>query len=154
MSHPQPNPSTREASRDFTDAELEAFLDEALPSAEMARLETTLRDDPTAMTRLAEIARRRDSDHHSLGDIWRRERISCPTREQLGSFLLGALDESHQRYVEFHLQTIGCRLCQANLDDLRREEEGTTETASRRRKFVRTSAGYLRRKRSPERNED
>src|SRR5437588_628849 len=65
---------------------------------------------------------RQDADRgeHSVGGIWRRERLSCPNREQLGGFLLQALDPDLLEYIEFHLTTVGCAFCGANLDDLKR----------------------------------
>ena len=49
----------------------------------------------------------RDRGDHSIGAVWRREHLSCPTREQLGSYLLEVLDEEIQDYVRFHLETVG-----------------------------------------------
>lgn len=123
---------------------LEAYLDEALPADEMARVEQALRADPALLTQLSEINARRDEGVHSLGEIWRRNRLTCPARETLGSYLLGVLDEEHAEYVRFHAETIGCRWCQANLADLRQslaDTAATTET--RRKKYFASSAGYL-----------
>ncbi|MGH7136609.1 MAG: hypothetical protein ACREHD_12780, partial [Pirellulales bacterium] len=75
----------------FTEVELEAYLDEALPSDEMARIEAALRTNAELGRRLAGIHARRDGGSHSLGDIWRRHRLTCTTRNELGSFLLGVL---------------------------------------------------------------
>ena len=58
-------------------ADLEAYLDEALPPEEMARIEQALRDRPELRERLAAINARRDTGVHSLGAIWRRHRLSC-----------------------------------------------------------------------------
>jgi len=133
--------------RAFTQQELEAYIDEALPPEDMARIEGELRQRPELMEVLVAINGRRDAGMHSLGEIWRRHRLSCPTREQLGSYLLGATTKDHADYIEFHLETAGCRLCQANLEDLRAQQEETSEVAEvRRRKYFQSSAGYLRRK--------
>src|SRR6476620_7020687 len=131
----------------YTQAELEAYLDEALSPPEMAAMEAELRTRPDLLQQLATINARRDAGVHSLGEIWRRNRLSCLTREQLGSFLLGALDQEQAVYVKFHLETIGCRFCQANHDDLRREQEESQDNAQRRRsKYFQSSAGHLKRK--------
>jgi len=127
-------------------ADLEAYLDESLPAEEMARVEKALREDPSLARQLAEIHARRDAGVHSLGEIWRRARLSCATREQLGSYLLGALAQETAAYVRFHLEVVGCRCCQANLVDLRNQQTESTEAAHvRRRKYFQSSAGYLRR---------
>lgn len=127
------------------DADLEAYLDEALPTPRMAEIEQALRSDPGLLERLSAVSARRDAGQHSLGAIWRRHRLSCPTREQLGSFLLGGLSADHASYVAFHVDQVGCRRCQANLADLKTqqvEEHATVET--RRRKYFQSSAGHLR----------
>jgi anti-sigma factor RsiW len=131
----------------FRDAELEAYLDEALPADEMARIETALRTNSELAARLAAINARRDSGVHSLGDIWRRHRITCPDRTELGSFLLGVLETGHAAYVRFHLEVVGCRLCQANLADLQQQQAEAAGAASRRRRYLKSSAGLLRKKR-------
>lgn len=130
----------------FRDAELEAYLDEALPADEMARIEAALRTSSELAARLAAINARRDAGVHSLGDIWRRHRITCPERTELGSFLLGVLEPGHAGYVRFHLEVIGCRLCQANLADLQQQQAATAGAASRTRRYVQSSAGLLRKK--------
>ncbi len=131
----------------LTDAELEAYLDEGLPAERMAEIEAQLRSDPKLLERLAMAIGRRDAGVHSLGEIWRRHRASCPTREQLGSLLLGVLDEPEADYIKFHLKTIGCRYCEANLADLaRRHEESGQQIAHRQQKYFQSSAGYLRKR--------
>jgi hypothetical protein len=75
----------------FSPATLERFLDEALPPDQMAAVEAALRADGALQAALAAAVGRRDAGVHSLGAIWRRHRLSCPTREQLGSHLLGVL---------------------------------------------------------------
>ena len=131
----------------FTEADLEAYLDEALSAEEMARVETAVRGSPELIRRLAAVNSRRDAGSHSLGEIWRRNRLTCPGRGQLGSFLLGALAEGEAKYVQFHLEVVGCRYCQANCADLENNLAETADTvASRRRKYFQSSAGYLRRK--------
>ncbi|HQU42039.1 MAG TPA: hypothetical protein PK867_04470, partial [Pirellulales bacterium] len=92
---------------DFTDIELESYLDEALPSDQMARIEAAARQDTELARRLAAIHARRDGGSHSLGDIWRRHRLTCPTRNELGSFLLGVLAKDHTAYIAFHLEEAG-----------------------------------------------
>ncbi|MGA2064776.1 MAG: hypothetical protein ABSG86_07395 [Thermoguttaceae bacterium] len=127
-------------------ADLEAYLDEALPAEEMAQIEKALRDDPELVRRLSEVHARRDSGVLSLGEVWRRHRLSCASREQLGSLLLGVLPEETARYLAFHLEVAGCRYCQANLADLRNQQaEARQAVQERRRKYFQSSAGYLRR---------
>jgi hypothetical protein len=130
----------------FSEIELEAYLDEALPCDDMARIEAAARDNAELARRLAAIHARRDGGCHSLGDIWRRHRMTCPTRTEMGSFLLGVLPEAHAAYIAFHLEGAGCRCCQANYDDLKRQQAETADAGrQRRRKYFESSAGYLRR---------
>lgn len=134
-------------SSQFTTAQLEAFLDESLPDEQMTAVEAALRDDPELVERLSSLVGRRDAGVHTVGAIWRRHRLSCPTREQLGSFLLEVLPEKHAQYVRFHLEAIGCRYCNASLEDLRQQHAATDldDSRTRRQKYFETSAGYLSR---------
>ncbi len=134
-------------SSQFTTAQLEAFLDESLPNEQMTVVEAALRDDPELVERLSSLVGRRDAGVHTVGAIWRRHRLSCPTREQLGSFLLEVLPEKHAQYVRFHLEAIGCRYCNASLEDLRQQHAATDldDSRTRRQKYFETSAGYLSR---------
>ena len=127
-------------------SDLEAYLDEALPAAEMARVEQALRADQDLNRRLAAIHARRNAGVHSLGEIWRGEQLTCPSRDVLGSYLLGALDLALSEYVAFHLDEIGCRWCLANLGDLRNRLAEAPRTAeARRRRYFESSVGRLRR---------
>ena len=88
--------------RQLTESELEAYLDEALSPPEMASIEAAIRESPEMLKKLAVINSRRDAGIHSLGEIWRRHRVSCPTREQMGSFLLGVLDDDQLAHWTKH----------------------------------------------------
>ncbi len=130
----------------FRQPDLEAYLDEALPVEEMTRIEKTLRGDPVLARQLAATLARRDSGVISLGEVWRRHRVSCPTRPELGSFLLGVLPDDAARYVAFHLEVVGCRYCQANVTDLKNQQaEAHASAENRRQKYFQSSAGHLRR---------
>ncbi len=132
----------------FSNTELEAFLDESLPVERMVAIEDALRKSDKLQQQLAAINGRRDAGIHSLGEIWRRHRLSCPSREQLGSYLLGVLPRATADYVVFHLDTIRCRYCEASIDDLKTQQSAAeAEVAERRRqKYFQSSAGYLRKK--------
>ena len=128
--------------------DLESYLDESLPPEQMARIEQLLREDTALLAQLAAINARRDAGVHSLGEIWRRHRLSCLSREQWESYRLGTLDAHWTRYAAFHLEVVGCRVCQANLADLTlRHAEPPAPVENRRRRFFQSSAGFLRGKR-------
>jgi len=133
--------------KQLSQAELEAYLDEALPIEGMARIERALRDDPKMAAVLAAINSRRDAGVHSLGEIWRRHRLSCPSREQIGSYLLGVLSDGESDYIKFHIETIGCRYCSASISDLKGQQSpAEPEVAHRRQKYFQSSVGHLRKK--------
>jgi len=133
---------------DFSNTELEAFLDEGLPAERMAAIEEALRASADLQQRVTAINGRRDAGVHSLGEIWRRHRLSCPTREELGSFLLGVLPKGAADYVKFHLETIQCRYCQASATDLKSQQSAADADATERRrhKYFQSSVGHLRKK--------
>ncbi len=123
---------------------LHAYLDDALSEAEMAHVERALRDSNDLRQSLRQAMQERDRGEHTLGAVWRRERLTCPTREQLGSFLLQVLDEASQDYFQFHLETVSCPFCLANLADLQaQQQEPAPQARQRRRRFFETSAGLL-----------
>jgi hypothetical protein len=128
---------------DFTDDELLAYADEALAAEHMAAVEVDLRQNETLRRRLAALLSERDHGAHSVGEVWRRARLTCLTRQQLGNYLLGVLDPDWHDYVEFHLRTVGCRFCQANLEDLRQATAAIPEAQQRRQKYFQSSIGSL-----------
>lgn len=128
----------------ITDEQLVAYLQEELPLADLARVELALRSDKELGRRAARLASRRDLGGHSVGAIWRAERLSCPSREELGAYLLGALEGERAGYISFHLRSLGCRYCGANLADLQARSGETADDAARRRRYFESSAGHLR----------
>jgi hypothetical protein len=127
----------------ITDQMLLAYIEESLPSESMSRIETALRTDEPLRARLGQLIGRRDSGVHTVGDIWRRHRLSCPSRELLGSYLLGAMMDDQADYIKFHLEHIGCRYCQSNLEDLSASHHRDSVSA-RRRKYFQSSVGRMR----------
>jgi len=124
---------------------LHGYLDDALSEAETAQVERALRESEGLRRMLRAIMQERDRGEHTIGAIWRRQRLSCPSRDQLGSYLLQVLDPDFQDYLDFHLQTISCPFCLANLADLRDlQQEPAPKVQQRRRRFFESSAGYLK----------
>jgi hypothetical protein len=115
------------------DQVLRSYLADTLPPEELARVEKALRDSATLRAQLEEVRNNRDDFQlHSLGAVWHRSRLTCPGRQQLGSYLLDALDPELASYIKFHIEVVECPYCQANLVDLERQQSGHP-TASRDR---------------------
>ena len=130
--------------KNITREQLHAYLDDALSESELALIEQALRESEALRQRLRQAMQERDRGEHSLGAVWRRERLTCPTREQLGSYLLQVLDDNEWAYIEFHLTTVGCPFCVANLQDLQTlQKEPVPQSRERRRRYFESSAGYL-----------
>jgi hypothetical protein len=130
----------------ISDPVLLAYLEESLSGEVMATIENELRRDSELRDRLSALIAQRESGVHSVGDIWRRNRLSCPSREELGSYLLGAMMDDAAQYVQFHIEQIGCRYCQANLEDLKAAEESSANAANvqqRRNRFFQSSVGRI-----------
>ena len=53
-----------------------------------------------------------------LTEIWESQRLSCPRRNTIAAFLSENLDVKWFDYVDFHITTIGCHFCRAELKDL------------------------------------
>lgn len=96
-----------------------------------------------ALRRLRELAIARDPDGrvlpllaHAMQDdeelsvdvaeAWCSGRVSCPARHWLARRLAGTLDAGPSDFLAFHLNEMGCEWCQANHDDLVRDEQAAS----------------------------
>lgn len=125
----------------LADEDLLAYVDEQLPVDASAALEARLRDDPALRQRLSRLIAERDQGGPTLGEIWRRRRASCPPRATWAAYLAGGLGDGLREYLRFHLETVGCRCCAANLADLQATADPAAE--QRARKIFATSLGRL-----------
>ncbi len=133
-------------SEEFSDAELEAFLEEALDPKRAAEIEQAIRNDKKLLTKLSRINSRRDAGVHTLGEIWRRYQLGVPTSEELGQYVLGILSPEHMDYIRFRLDVLKCPYTIAGLKDIEeKQESSTTQIETRRRKYYNSSAGLLKR---------
>ncbi len=129
----------------ITREQLESYLDDALGDTETAQVEQALRESAALRQQLRALLQEGDRGEHSLGAIWRRQRLTCPGREQLGSYLLGALEPDAHDYLDFHLRTISCSFCLANLADLQAlKQEANSQAQKRRQRFFESSHGLLK----------
>ena len=128
----------------FTDAELEAYLDESLDSVRAAEIEQAVQTDKVLLDRLSMINSRRDAGIHTLGEIWRRNQIGVPTTEVMGNYLLGVLGDEESDYIKFRMEHLKCPFTLAMFRDLQIQQSESAEMSkSRREKFYKTSAGFL-----------
>jgi RNA polymerase sigma factor (sigma-70 family) len=77
-----------------------------------------------------------------LTEIWELQRPSCPKRSTIGAHLLGTLDDQWHKYVDFHVNTLGCKFCRANLEDLKAQSDKSQSTKFRAR-IMQSTAGFL-----------
>ncbi len=77
-----------------------------------------------------------------LSEVWEEYRPSCPKRSTLGSYILNTLDSNWQNYIEFHVRSLGCRFCNANLDDVRQETAAESDRFKAR--IMESSVGFFR----------
>lgn len=128
----------------ITREQLAGYLDDTLSDHDSAQVEQALRASEPLREQLRVLMAETDRGEHSLGAVWRRQRLTCPSREQIGSFLLQVLDPELQDYLHFHLHMIGCSFCLANLADLQaRQQEPPAQTQQRRHRIFESSAGLL-----------
>lgn len=127
------------------DETLRSYLADALPAEHLARVEKALRDSSELRARLEDVRQNRgDPNLHTLGAIWRRGRLTCPTRQQLGSHLLEALDPDLSDYLRFHLDVVECPFCQANLADLQaKASQPASSVKSRHNRILKSSQHLL-----------
>ena len=84
------------------------------------------------------------SNEATIARVWRDRRLSCLKRSTIGSYLLGVLEEPWQSYTAFHLETIKCLMCRANLADLAAETE-QQPPQDLAEKMFQSSVGFLSR---------
>ena len=119
---------------------------------------TVTRVKNEALERLARLARRHpqadpslatfgtDEDPTNLiGEVWRENLLSCLKRSTLGAHALGVLEPEWEDYVSFHLGTVRCDVCAANLEDIK---AGDSASEPARRKLFTSSVGFLRKQRN------
>lgn len=123
---------------------LRGFLEDTLGEIDTARVEQELRASHVLREHLRLLLLDLDRGDHSFGAIWRRHRCSCPTREQLGSYLLDVLEPDAREYMTFHLNVIGCPSCQANLADLKNQDRDVSATRRVHKRIFDSSADLLR----------
>jgi hypothetical protein len=131
---------------EFSDSDLEAYIDESLDPSRAADLESALKRDKKLIERLAQINSRRDAGVHTLGEIWRQNQIGVPSREQMESYVVGNLPEEFADYIHFRLEVLRCRYTNALLDDVEAQEQtGAKQAAAKRRKkYIDSSVGIIR----------
>ena len=108
--------------KEITEADLEAYLEETIDAERAAEIEDAVKNDSSLLARLSHINGRRDAGVHTLGEIWRRHQLSVPTREDIGSYLLGVLDDEKSDYIDFRLNILKCQFTIANLEDLKSQQ--------------------------------
>lgn len=126
------------------DETLRSYLADALPAEDLARIERSLRDSAELRARLEDVRQNRgDPNLHTLGAIWRRGRLTCPSRQQLGSFLLDVLDPELADYLKFHVEVVECAFCQANLADLKAKASQPPAVIKNRHNRILKSSQHL-----------
>jgi RNA polymerase sigma factor (sigma-70 family) len=76
-----------------------------------------------------------------LTRVWESLRPTCPKRSTLGRFLLQTLESPWREHVDFHLNQLGCRFCQANVEDLRRES--ANDASPMRARIFQSTVGFM-----------
>ncbi len=79
-----------------------------------------------------------------LTETWEFQRPSCPKRSTIGAHVLGTLDDQWHKYVDFHVNTLGCKFCMANLEDLKAQSDKSQSTKFRTR-VMQSTVGFLSR---------
>ena len=77
-----------------------------------------------------------------LTDIWKLQRFSCPKRSTIGAFFLGTLDKAWHNYIDFHINTIGCQFCLANLEDIK-TESARKQKSQLQARIMQSTVGFL-----------
>lgn len=77
-----------------------------------------------------------------LSDVWEFQRFSCPKRSTIGAYLLGTVDDEWKKYIDFHINKLGCRFCRANIEDLKIQNAKKQDRQLQAR-IMESTAGFL-----------
>jgi len=102
------------------------------------RVAKLLRDDGSA-----DSAAESEPPEQLLVEVWELVRPTCPKRSTLGKYTLGTLDADWMDHIRFHVDELGCRLCQANLDDMQKQIDDQA-AQSLCDQFMQSSIGFFR----------
>ncbi len=131
---------------EFTEAELEAYIEETLDPTRAAQLEQAVREDEAILQKLSYLNSRRDAGIHTLGEIWRRNQIGVPSGRQISNFIMGLTSEEETEYIRFRLEVLKCPFTIACWKDLSEKQliDAESQIESRRKKYFNSSAGLLK----------
>jgi len=127
--------------QNWSDEKIVQYLAHQLPDTEMQALELDLRHNQQLRERFQALET--DSEVHSVGEIWRRSRISCPSRQELAQELEGHNSSGVSDYIGFHLEVVSCAICRANYEDLQNRSNSSV-VDQRRAQIFESSAGFLK----------
>ncbi len=81
----------------------------------------------------------------SLTSVWEAMRPSCPKRTTLGKYTLGILPANWEDFVRFHVESLGCTYCLANLGELQLPADAP-EAAIQQQRMFNSTIGFLNRR--------
>jgi hypothetical protein len=123
---------------------LRAYLEDSLGEADSVQVEQALRGSEDLRRQLLALMQTGDRGEHSVGAVWRRRHLTCSSREEMGSYLLEALDKPRAEYIRFHLETVGCPYCQANRDDLADQDRDSAPKRERARRIFESGSRHIK----------
>lgn len=121
---------------EFTDTELDSYLDESLEPNRAAVLETELRQHPELLQRLSKINARRNAGVHTVGEIWRRNQICVPAPKEMQAYLDGKLSVEESSYIDFRIKELKCVYTLAIYHDLLVQQNEAGQLARDRREKI------------------
>jgi len=77
--------------------------------------------------------------------VWESMRPSYPKRTTLGKYTLKILPLDWDEFVRFHVDTLGCTFCNANLAELQTKYQAP-EVTSQHERFFNSTIGFLNRR--------
>ena len=86
----------------------------------------------------------------TVGKVWRETRVTCPHRDILRAYRGSALDRAQADYLKFHIEEAECPYCQAQLEDLARQDAAAQgpELDQIKERLLSSTMTFLRNKKS------
>ncbi len=97
-----------------------------------------------------EIPARTEDLAVTVGRVWRETRVTCPHRDILRAYRDGALESAQADYLVFHIDEAECPYCQAQIEDLARQDAaaGGVELDEIKERLLTSTMTFLRREKS------
>lgn len=127
----------------WTDEQLRCYLEETGSLDQNRAIEQEVGQSKALQQRLSELVDQQESGLISVGQVWRQERLSCPSQAEWIEYALGVLEAEKQQWMTHHLETTKCPHCNAIFSDIRQQLQEGKRAVQREERLFESSVGHF-----------